>query len=209
MVRRRVDCRLIPGLVWAVACGVVAGCGGDLYVDKSYRYMQSTPPRLAIIPLPPDLGPTDAAFSSSFAKAPQSMTIVPLDRLRQTMNSDPALRIILDTILRAAASSDDRRDLKQLLNAGDLAGLRDRLEMADVLLLPVGFEIRTAVGRTFGRSRFRLYDLHTGSLVYDKSRDFNMNLVGGDGVRVMVLMLTSFARSDFDTYFSGARGPTR
>ena len=82
-----------------LAC-VLAACGGDLYVNPSYLYLRSAPPRLAIIPLPLNLGPGDASFTKSFSDAPQRVTVVPVEGVRRTIGSDALLTDTLNRIIK-------------------------------------------------------------------------------------------------------------
>ena len=190
-----------------LAC-VLAACGGDLYVNPSYRYLRSAPPRLAIIPLPLNLGPGDASFTESFSDAPQRVTVVPVEGLRRTMGSDALLTDTLNRIVKREYTKSELKEspgLMDLVGSTELLRLRDRLAAADLMLVPVDFDVRSAVGHTFGRARFRLFDLHSGSLIYENSTNINVNLTGDQGVLLMNRLLVSYVRSDFDRHFLKAR----
>ena len=159
-----------------LAC-VLAACGGDLYLNPSYRYLRSAPPRLAIIPLPLNLGPGDASFTESFSDAPQRVTVVPVEGLRRTMGSDALLTDTLNRIVKREYTKSELKEspgLMDLVGSTELLRLRDRLAAADLL-------------------------------IYENSTKLNVNLTGDQGVLLMNHLLVGYVRSDFDRHFLKAR----
>ena len=119
--------------------------------------------------------------------------------------------MLTDTLNRIVKREYTKSELKESPGLMDLVGstellrLRDRLAAADLMLVPVDFDVRSAVGHTFGLARFRLFDLHSGSLIYENSTKLNVNLTGDQGVLLMNHLLVGYVRSDFDRHFLKAR----
>jgi len=206
---RRLPASPLAGLsTWILLAWVLTACGGDLYVNPSYRYLRSAPPRLAIIPLPLNLGPGDASVTESFSDAPQRVTLAPVNGLRQTIGSDAPLTDTLNRIIKKEYTKSELKEsasLTDLLGSTELLRLREWLAAADLMLIPVDFAVTSAAGHTFGLARFRLFDLHSGSLIYENSTKINVNLTGEQGVLLMNHLLLGYVRSDFDRHFLKAR----
>jgi hypothetical protein len=171
----------------------LVGCGSDLYLNKDYSFDTNTPFKLAIAPffgtLPVE---PDTLFTLVFADTTGTQDLVTPSHLRQKIENDTNLKDILSLVVSKDYSSEEKKgsiDIKQLIGEGGLRKLRDACEQADVVLVPVQFFVGPHQGRLLGITRFRLFDLSSGLLIYESYRDLNTDLGYPDYDKHMTLTL--------------------
>ncbi|WP_300690000.1 hypothetical protein [Chryseobacterium sp.] len=110
------------------------------------------------------------------------------------------LRTNLDTkttdILKKVAEKDYKSkevktfpNLKTILSTEEINYIKEKFSNADLLMLPVVFNVKQTVGMTFGNSIFRLYDLNNGDFIQQFSEKINVNVGGKPGFAMMTGML--------------------
>lgn len=154
------------------------------YLNPAYRFELPERPKLAIAPIlsPADrLAPSvDEAFAFVFGDKSRPDALVPPQFVRGVMESDRRSSILLSLMSTAEFPTAARKDagVAGLEGVDDLDRLRRVLRDADLLLVPRAFGIAERNGVTFGASTFRLYDLKTGQLVYERSNGVSVDKTG-------------------------------
>jgi hypothetical protein len=111
---------------------------------------------------------------------------------------------VLNKLLDTKYSEEDLNanpSLKTMFDSEQLALLREELASADLLLIPAKFDLIPKLGRTFGYSEFRLYDLHSDSMIFASSRNMSVNIGDEDGRGLMAVVLIGEAKSDFERLY--------
>ncbi len=128
------------------------------------------------------------------------------DTLQLKFIDTAILRADMDTkvmdILKKVAEKDYKsKDVKSfpslttIISTEEMSYIKEKFGNADLLLLPVVFNIRQAMGITFGNSLFRLYDLNNGDFIQQFSEKINVNLGDHTGFAMMTGMLISGEKS--------------
>ncbi|MEO1051746.1 MAG: hypothetical protein AAFX87_14045 [Bacteroidota bacterium] len=79
--------------------------------------------------------------------------------------------------------------MKTIINDVELTELKQSLQSADLILFPVIFDVGQAVGVTYGRATFRLYDLNAGDFVHQCKTTFNVNMTEENAIRLVTALL--------------------
>ena len=98
--------------------------------------------------------------------------------IRNKLENDNRLKAIISKIISQEYSKKELKqfpNLNTFLEADDINYLKEKTNNSDLILIPVELRFGTAIGSTFGYSRFRLYKIETGELIFDCPMDFNMN----------------------------------
>jgi hypothetical protein len=197
------------------------GCSGitgtDTYVNKHYKDKPKSNVRLAIVPLtrlgpplpcssearkcPPLIPLIDNVFEKVFGRFPNKVTIIPMAKARRFFEAN---QDVLNKLVDIKYSDEDlsgNPSLETIFDNKQLASLREELAAADLLLVPVRFDLIPKFGRTFGYSEFRLYDLDSGSMIFTSSRNMNVNIDDEDGRALMAGALIDRSTSDFEELY--------
>ncbi len=184
---------------------VVTGCGSNLYVNKSYQNKSELPFKLAIIPITSDIESfADSVFTIIFRDSTNEQQLIESSTIREKLLNDEALaqslnRVILKDYSKAELSKGP--NLKDVLDAQEIAMIEEQLYSADLMLVPVVFSLNSSLGLTIGNSTFRLYDLHSGELIFENSRNPNVNLSGEIGKKHMAISLIGWTYDDYEQHF--------
>ena len=203
------------GLVLTIMLYGCAGISGvESYVNKKYQSKSNSVNKLAIVPLT-HLGPslactgkcppleqvTDESFEKSFGELSGKIFILPMVKTRVFFSTNTDLLKKLLDITYSRQDLDNDPGLQKTLDGSELASLRERLEGADLLLVPARFDLVPQFGSIFGNSEFRLYDLHSGSLIYSSSEKINVNRSDEPGRGLTALVLISKAKEAFEKFY--------
>ncbi|MCC2639787.1 MAG: hypothetical protein K0S45_200 [Nitrospira sp.] len=168
-------------MVAMVICALAQGCGAksdNFYLNSNHQLITNTS-KLVILPI----GSADGALAdSAFEKAfePQRESLVPLRNVRAKISNDNTLTTILGRDIQqehSRAGSDQSPNLREFSREIDLPSLREKLDSADIMLLPLEFDFREVMGYTTGHFKYRFYDLRSGSLLFENHRDLSVNVV--------------------------------
>jgi hypothetical protein len=191
----------LPAIV--VAALGIAGCGGRAYLNPNYRGQVQGQPKLAIVPVLPASDPlatqVDDAFAKAFRDKDRPELLIPPMEVRATIAKDQTLLKTLGAFQSAEYSSNEKKrgaSILATINQDDLNHVRGAVRDADFLLVPRDWRVNAALGHTFGACTFRLYDLKTGQLVYERSNDLNVNVTGAAGMLSAVL-ISDFVYDDY------------
>jgi hypothetical protein len=177
------------------------GCGSDLYLNKSYNFQSKDTVTIAISPVGSQPTYADTAFARIFEDSTRAVQLLSPTEVRQALFSSTTLVSILNTIVSNTHSDADLAgdpNVVNLIGSKNFDELQRALTSAELILIPVSFNISSALGHTFGFTKFRLYDLHSGALVYEKSMDLNVDVAGEAGARYLTAALIAFAYEDFE-----------
>lgn len=210
--------RHLLAVCWVVSITALYGCSGitgvNAYVNKQYQNKPRFPNKLAIVPLtrlgpplacpgkcPPLEQVSDESFEKSFKEFSGKVALIPMAKTRRFFDSNPNL---LNRLLGLKYSEEDLSNnpgIQTTLDSEELATLRERLENADLLLVPSKLDLVPRLGGIFGYSEFRLYDLGVGSMIYSASRNMNVNQGDEPGRGLMAIVLLGMAAEDFEKLY--------
>ncbi|WP_079240693.1 hypothetical protein [Chryseobacterium indologenes] len=128
------------------------------------------------------------------------------DTLQLKFNDVAVLRANMDTkvmeILKKVAEKDYKSkevklfpNLTTIISKEEMSYIKEKFGNADLLLLPVVFNVNQSMGMTFGNSLFRLYDLNNGEFIQQFSEKINVNIGAEAGFAIMTGMLISGEKS--------------
>ncbi len=182
------------------------GCIGNLYVNKNYQFQQTRNFKLAIIPIGIDsMSFTDSTFTRFMDDLKNQQSLVSPAEIREKLMSDKDLSEILNKIIMKDYTKIELKNspnLKSLLNENEFVTLSDKLNSADIMLIPIIFDLKaTIIGYTFGYTKFRLYDIQTGALIFEDAIDLNVNLTGENGEKYLSIGLIDFVCSSYKKHF--------
>ena len=208
-------------LILAIAF-VFIGCGikgYDIYVNKSYQYGQSGKPKLTILPVTvtgnlsnvslmnKETGKREGIqsivntnFDRQFSKTEEHLLVSSPEKMNKLMAESADVKAMIGKINSQHYSKEELRNppnLNQLLGDSAFNTLRSKLQ-SDILLVVVNFELNEVSSHTFSRSKVRLYDLHSGSLVYEVARNLNVNQIGEQGAVIATIVLVARLYSDYE-----------
>ena len=128
------------------------------------------------------------------------------DTLQLKFNDVAVLRANMDAkvmdILKKVAEKDYKSKevkmfpgLTTIISTEEMNYIKEKFGSADLLLLPVVFNVNQSMGMTFGNSLFRLYDLNNGDFIQQFSEKINVNIGDAAGFAIMTGMLISGEKS--------------
>lgn len=193
-------------MVAMLICALAQGCGAksdNFYLNSNHQLTNNTSIiRIVVLPI----GGADGALAdSAFEKAfePQGESLVPLRNVRAKISNDNTLTTILGRVIQQEHSrtgSDQSPNLREFSREIDLPSLREKLDSADIMLLPLEFDFRKVMGYTAGHFKYRFYDLKSGSLLFENHKDLNVNVVGEKARFLLTHALINFSHSDFEKH---------
>jgi len=181
------------------------GCGSKLYLNKSYQYENPNRSiKLAMIPAPGDDGQmSDSLFTYFFEDSTGAQVLVESKTIRDQIVSDTELLTLLNKLLTAEYNKDDLKsgvNIANSLTPDEFATLKQRLGNPDLALLPLlGYS--SFGNMTLGDSKFRLFDMQNGSLIYENSQGMNVNVGGDNGKMLLAIMFIGGAKTDYQRHF--------
>ena len=123
---------------------------------------------------------------------------------RKIIDNDGELAALLTTISKKEYKKKELRqypNLNTLLTPLDLTYIRDRLDGADLILLPRAFRISGTTYFTFGSSSFRMYDLNTGEFIFEFRNQLNVNVGIEKAAKNLTQILIGMTYEDFKADF--------
>lgn len=182
------------------------GCGSKLYLNKSYQFENPNRSiKLAMIPAPGDDGQmSDSLFTYFFEDSTGAQVLVESKTIRDQIASDTELLTLLNKLLTAQYNKDDLKsgvNIANSLTPDEFTTLKQRLGNPDLALLPIVLGYSSSGNMTLGDSKFRLFDMRNGSLIYENSQGMNVNVGGDNGKVLLAIMFIGGAQSDFQTHF--------
>ena len=191
----------------SVVCLLFAllSCGSNIYLNKTYKFNNKSDFKLAIIPFYGELpAPTDTAFTLIFADSVGAQKLISPSSIRSKIDSDNQLKDIIQKICMKGYTKEEQSkeiNIKDLIAEDGLTYLREACGNADVCLFPIRFFVGASMGRLVGATQYRLYDLHSGILIYDVNESLNTELGHPDVDKQMVLTMIGLSYGDYEKHF--------
>lgn len=180
-------------------------CTPNYFLNKSYNKAINDSFTLAIIPFYGDLPiQPDSAFDIVFQDTTGKIGLVSPSKLRNEISSDDNAKDILQAIFSKDYSPEDKNtdlNIKDLIGVNGLKKLKNICENADYSLIPIQFHVGPSMGSLFALTKFRLYDLNSGQLIYEVDGNLNTALGYPDADIMLTLQMVGMARNDFDKLF--------
>ncbi len=167
--------------------------GQKKYVNKAFNF-EVNDSLLALVPvLNSDFTYTDSLLVKFYSKDHFSrFNLIEPQIIRNEIESDNKLK---DIILKILSQEYSKKELKQfpnlntILKTDEIKYLQEKNGQADLILIPVELRFGTAIGSTLGYSRFRLYKIETGELIFDCPMDFNVNSTDPRATKNLTILL--------------------
>ena len=177
------------------------GCNSSSnFINKNYS-PSSSQITLGIIPIQGDLQSfSDSTLTIVYADSLNRYSTYPLENVHKNIQDSEDFSEIVNKLVLSDFSPEELKqtpNLNSILSSEELDILKDNLGNSNLLLLPINFNINSKSFYTFGIARFRLFDLNTGTLIYDISDNFNVNQGGEIGQKNMTLFLIANSYSYF------------
>ena len=195
----------------AVACLLslllltLQGCGSSIFINAHYAFKAKSAPLLAILPVGSTPNFSDSVFVRVFADSIGSYQLIPPGEIRVKMLSNPALLKTIDSILAKDDSEvnlQSNPNISNLISKDGIQLLRFELSQANLMLVPVTFRVSSTLRHVFGGSRFRLYDLNSGQLIYEKNYVFEVETIETNWAETrMTALLVAHAFEDFQRHY--------
>ncbi len=207
-------------------CVFLSSCAGKCYVNESYPYTNSKAKKIALLPVVKELPyDADTVFYNVFRKKIGTFEIVKPSEIKQEMNGDKKIN---DAVIAVSSLEYELRStmpaprLKEDIKEEGFGSLRSACGDVDLLLVPSHFSMKSFGGLVTGKTKMRLYDMHTGTLIYEKALSLNVSPGGqarkggllsamGKGTdvtkyeineaRLCTSLLAAEASSDFQTLY--------
>ncbi len=162
-------------------------------VNKVFKFEENDS-LLALVPvLNNDFTYTDTVLVDFYSKNYFSrFKIIKPGIIRSKIEIDNKLK---EVILKIVMQEYSKKELKEfpnlntILDISEIDYLKEKIDDANFLLIPVDIRFGTNFGSTFGFSRFRLYKLPTGELIFDCPMDFNVNSTDAREKRNLMIIL--------------------
>lgn len=177
------------------------GCGSSSNFTNDNYQPSFDEITLGIIPVVNEMQSfSDSAFTIVYSDSLNRYSTYPMENVHKSIENNRRFSEIVNKIVLQEYTLEELENtpnLQSTLEPEELELLKESLGSSNLLLVPVNFNIGNKAYHTFGFSRFRLYDLNSGVLIYDVSDDFNVNLGGEQGTRNMTLFLIANSYSYF------------
>jgi|WetSurMetagenome_2_1015567.scaffolds.fasta_scaffold242512_1 hypothetical protein len=195
----------------SIFVGVISilGCSsGNLFLNKGYHFENTRIHKLAILPVARPEYSIDTLMTEAFLGLPikPENMISPSD-IRTRLDSDEYLAHLLSTVLITEHTKKQLKSNPSLLDfmtRQDLYAIQERLDMADLMIIPtrlVAINANSRDGSTFGVIHMRLYDLGTGALIFQNEKGFFDELEGKDGIDFVTWKLTQIMADCYYNYY--------
>lgn len=179
-----------------ILSSVLLSCiGSSNFINKKYNFEKKKAINLAVIPPQTEFNSyIDSLIVLAFNidDYPKT-TILDPAAIRELYYGSQEIAKINNKIVTYDHTKEEISkgpNLSNILTDDEISTLRNFLAPADFMLLPVVFGAKNVLmNNTFGSSRFRLYDLKSGELIYDKKEDPNVNVPGEEGKRYLLSFL--------------------
>ena len=136
---------------------------------------------------------TDSLLHTFYSKEYfAQLNLIEPDLIRGQLTNDTLLKLIISKITSQEYSKKEIKQfpgLKTILDSNEMNYLKEKLNKADLILVPIELRFVTTGGYTFGYSRFRLYKINTGKLMLDCPMDFNVNSIDPKAKRNLSIIL--------------------
>lgn len=163
---------------------VLGGCGGA-YLNPNYSFDMREKPKLAIAPVLREDAPLASFIDSFFVDVFEDTTdpglLIEPSYIRSVMENDETYAGILSVMSGTDFTKEEMKNGVSILDktgTNELSGMRNSFSGAELLLVPKAWSVTSSVGHTFGHCIFRLYDMRTGEMIYEKPNDLNVNRSG-------------------------------
>ena len=189
---------------------LMSSCGSKLYLNPNYEFQSpSRELKLALIPTPGGDGPLmDSLFTFMFDDSLTSTVLIKPKMIRrdivQNIMSPNEFLSILNRLWLLEYSKDELKAgvlLQNTLTDSEFELFKSKLGNPDFVMMPVIVNLKSLGMVTSGFSKMRLFDLRSGSLIYENSMDLNVQLGGDDGKTYLAIGLAGFAKADYNKYF--------
>lgn len=212
-------------LTVALSLALVAslGCAANpTYVNANYfgRPSSSTPkvqdkPKLVVVPVMHEQSKLMDSIAQEIYSEHTGLDIVMPDSVRRALQGSPDFAFILDTVAHYKYVKEELKanpGLYSIVNDEAVAYVSNLFGDADLIYIPIAFAISQDIFATYGYTTYRLYDLNTGQMVFERTNHPNIALHGKLGFEFMALSLISWAGYDVQEFYSdklGIEGPAR
>ncbi|MDD6209873.1 MAG: hypothetical protein PUB21_04620 [Bacteroidales bacterium] len=147
----------------------------------------------------------DTLSAKIFQKDTTNISIYDIPSIREIIDTDIFIVEILTKISDKRYKAKELKtfpNLNTIITQSEIEYLRNIFNNPDLVLIPIGFFVRN-IGpfNSIGFSKFRLYDLNSGELIFDCTKNLNVNVSGPEGKAYITGGLFSLTFDYFEKKF--------
>ncbi len=177
------------------------GCGGNLFINKTYEITYSDKFNLATIPFSePSLEIADSSLVNMFTDSSNFYNLIDLDKIQETITNDPSLKEILHKITGKKYQSEELKknpNLNELISKSEINQIKEKLYNCDILFICPLISVSGNDYNANGYIKFRFYDLNSGSLILQNDQNINLNTPFPGAQIIVQTLLIAEARNNF------------
>jgi hypothetical protein len=187
---------------------LVLGCGSSFYLNKSYHFDAKPKFSLALVPADQKTPLFDTLMVMAFRDdMPSGQSLITPFDIESKIQNDNELVALLNKIILQDHTKQQLKsapNLRNLMSEADFQSLQEKMDNADMLIVPIVFGVGSLLNNTMGKMKVRLYDLKDGSLVYEKEESPNVNIGGDAGKAYMAKFLFAIMAASYQENFVSA-----
>ena len=177
---------------------------GQKEFNKNYQINKDSI-KLALIPIMNEQNSfNDTIMTKIFDDKLKSLQLVTPFETREIILKDARIQKIIDTIILVDYKKKEVKgfpNLNTIIEKADIDYLKERMNKADLVLIPIVFNFKSMASHSFGYIKCRMYDLNTGDFVFEFSDDMNVNIGGQKAMKGLTGVLLSVAYEYYNKNF--------
>ena len=157
---------------------ILAGCSSSGYINRNY-VLQKSPEAIRFVLFPSFenmASESDSIFAIVFGQDFDKQRFVQPIFIREMIAVDEKFEKMISSIYSKNYTGSElrnRSNLQDTLGAKGMTFLKGKFVNSDLALIPIRFVFKETGGNVAAYTMFRLYDLHTGDLLYQKEHHEN------------------------------------
>jgi len=193
---------LFISLLLSLSCS-----SSKLFLNKKYQFENPHSRILAILPVArPDFH-IDSLITDAFIQIGLEPThVINPFETRARLNNDVEFARLMNLVLQSEHTKAQLKAGPSLLNffsVAELQIIQERLDMADLVIIPTllgAIEMKCPYWSTYGLAKVRLYDLRTGTLVFQDEGSSFSQIEGKEGIDIVTGDLTKIMAGMYFKY---------
>jgi|GEM_PF-1758088 len=167
---------------------------GQKEFNKNYKIDKDTI-KVSLIPIINERNSfNDTIMTKIFDNQLKNLQLITPFKTREIIMSDFRIQKIIDRIVSIDYKKNEVKtfpNLNTIIEKPDVDYLKERINGADLVLIPIVLNFKSMASHTFGYIKFRMYDLNTGDFVFEFSDDMNVNISGENAMKGLTGVLIS------------------
>jgi len=191
--------------VYGICLIFIVGCASNQYVNTNYIKDKKESPKLAFLPFYGEgASLADSLIEDYYGETKDTYSYFSVYESKKIVNTNSDIKNIIAKIVSKNYEPNELKNnpnIKDLITVAELSELKSAFGQSNLLMVPVNYFAGLNMGRAFGLTVFRLYDLNSGDLIYQRQNNLNTTYINEDSITMIAIITVGGTRSDFDTYF--------